>query len=156
RHYAESFPLWVPACAGMLALLSACSSTPEVHSSPTPPPAEKVASAPASTSTAATTTPAAPTAAPIAEPAKRNSKKSKKELEEEAAAAVAAEAAAPVEPPLPPEAVQQFDRAVVLMSSGDTAQAEQSLKSLAATYPSYSGPLVNLGILHAKAGRYDE
>lgn len=66
------------------------------------------------------------------------------------------EAAAPVEAALPPEAVQQFDRAVVLMSSGDFAGAEQGFRSLATAYPSYSGPLLNLGILHAKAGKLDE
>jgi tetratricopeptide (TPR) repeat protein len=71
-------------------------------------------------------------------------------------AAAEAAAAAPVEPVLPPEAVQQFDRAVTLMSSGDLAAAEQGLRSLAAAYPSYSGPLLNLGILHAKAGKLDE
>lgn len=66
------------------------------------------------------------------------------------------EAAVPVEATLPPEAVQQFDRAVVLMSSGDLAGAEQGFRSLATAYPSYSGPLLNLGILHAKAGKLDE
>jgi Flp pilus assembly protein TadD len=52
--------------------------------------------------------------------------------------------------------VQQFDRAVVLMSSGDLVAAEQGLRALATAYPSYSGPLLNLGILHAKAGKLDE
>lgn len=68
----------------------------------------------------------------------------------------AAALAAAAEPVLPPEAVQQFDRAVTLMSSGDLAQAEQGFRSLATAYPSYSGPLLNLGILHAKAGKLDE
>jgi tetratricopeptide (TPR) repeat protein len=62
----------------------------------------------------------------------------------------------PVEPVLPPEAVQQFDRAVSAMSSGDLATAEQGFRSLATAYPSYSGPLLNLGILHARAGKLDE
>jgi tetratricopeptide (TPR) repeat protein len=65
-------------------------------------------------------------------------------------------AATPAEPVLPPEAVQQFERAVALMSSGDLAQAEQSFRALADAYPAYSGPLLNLGILHAKAGKLDE
>lgn len=64
--------------------------------------------------------------------------------------------AVPDEPVLPPEAVRQFDRAVTLMSSGDLAQAEQGFRALAAAYPAYSGPLLNLGILHAKAGKLDE
>ena len=68
----------------------------------------------------------------------------------------AAAAAAAAEPVLPPEAVQQFDRAVTLMSSGDLAAAEQGFRSLATAYPAYSGPLLNLGILHAKAGKLDE
>ncbi len=63
---------------------------------------------------------------------------------------------ASAEAPLPPEAVQQFDRAVTLMSSGDLAAAEKEFRSLAAAYPTYSGPLLNLGILHAKAGKLEE
>lgn len=58
--------------------------------------------------------------------------------------------------PLPPEAVQQFDQAVTAMSSGNFAAAEQGFSALAAAYPTYSGPLLNLGILHAKAGKLDE
>lgn len=58
--------------------------------------------------------------------------------------------------PLPPEAVQQFEQAVLHMNAGDLAAAEQGLRALAAAYPSYSGALVNLGILQAKAGRLDE
>jgi tetratricopeptide (TPR) repeat protein len=61
-----------------------------------------------------------------------------------------------VEPALPPEAVQQFDKAVASMSSGDLAAAEQGFRALAAAYPTYSGPLLNLGILHAKAGKLED
>jgi tetratricopeptide (TPR) repeat protein len=64
--------------------------------------------------------------------------------------------AGPAEPPLPPEAVQQFDNAVAMVNAGNVAAAEGAFRSLASAYPSYSGPLVNLGILHAKAGRLDE
>jgi tetratricopeptide (TPR) repeat protein len=60
------------------------------------------------------------------------------------------------EQPLPPEAVKQFDAAVVHMNAGDAAAAEQGFRALAAAYPSYSGPLVNLGIIEAKAGRLQE
>jgi tetratricopeptide (TPR) repeat protein len=74
---------------------------------------------------------------------------------EEKAAAEAA-AGVPAEPVLPAEAVQQFDRAVQAMSSGDLATAEQGFRSLATAYPSYSGPLLNLGILHTRAGKLDE
>jgi tetratricopeptide (TPR) repeat protein len=65
-------------------------------------------------------------------------------------------AGAAVEAPLPPEAVQQFDKAVSAMSAGDFAAAEQGFRALAAAYPTYSGPLLNLGILHAKAGKLEE
>ena len=64
--------------------------------------------------------------------------------------------AVPAEPVLPPEAVQQFDRAVASMTAGDLAQAEQGFRALATAYPTYSGPWLNLGILHAKAGKLDE
>ena len=64
--------------------------------------------------------------------------------------------AAAAEQPLPPEAVQQFDAAVVHMNAGDLAAAEQGFRALASAYPAYSGPLVNLGILQAKAGRLEE
>lgn len=77
------------------------------------------------------------------------------DAQQEKAAAEAA-AGVPVEPVLPPEAVQQFERAVQAMSSGDLAGAEQGFRALATAYPSYSGPLLNLGILHAKAGKLDE
>lgn len=65
-------------------------------------------------------------------------------------------ATATPEAPLPPEAVQQFDQAVLRMNAGDLAAAEQAFRSLAAAYPSYSGALLNLGILQVKANRLDE
>jgi Flp pilus assembly protein TadD len=71
------------------------------------------------------------------------------DVEESAAALVPEE-------PLPPEAVQQFDAAVVHMNAGDDAAAEQAFRNLASSYPKYSGALVNLGILQAKAGRLEE
>lgn len=39
------------------------------------------------------------------------------------------------------------------MSAGDASQAEQALSTMAQAYPSYAGPLLNLGILYAKTGR---
>jgi tetratricopeptide (TPR) repeat protein len=42
------------------------------------------------------------------------------------------------------------------MNAGDVGAAEQAFLSLAAQYPSYSGALVNLGILQAKANRLEE
>jgi len=57
---------------------------------------------------------------------------------------------------LPPQAVERFEAAVVHMNAGDTAAAEQAFRALAKDYPTYSGPLVNLGILAAKNGRLTE
>jgi Flp pilus assembly protein TadD len=67
--------------------------------------------------------------------------------------AAAAAGTAPIEQPLPPEAVQRFDQAVARMS-GDAATAEREFRALAETYPTYSGPLLNLAILQVKAGRF--
>ena len=75
-----------------------------------------------------------------------------KKAEAEQAAAAAADPAAAI----PPEAVQQFDQAVVHMSAGDLAAAEQGFLALSTAYPSYSGPLLNLGILQVRAGRYED
>ncbi|HEX7013387.1 MAG TPA: tetratricopeptide repeat protein [Steroidobacteraceae bacterium] len=61
-----------------------------------------------------------------------------------------------VQDPLPPEALQRFEQAVVHMTAGDSAAAEQAFAALAAEYPQYSGALLNLGILHMKAGRLEE
>ena len=68
----------------------------------------------------------------------------------------AASATAPVEAPIPPEAQQQFDSAVAAMSSGNLAGAEQTFRTLADTYPTYAGPLLNLAILQTKAGKLEE
>jgi tetratricopeptide (TPR) repeat protein len=57
---------------------------------------------------------------------------------------------------VPPQALQRFDAAVVHMNAGDAAAAEQAFRALAADYPAFSGPLVNLGILEAKAGRFED
>ncbi len=42
------------------------------------------------------------------------------------------------------------------MSAGDTATAEREFRALADAYPTYSGPLLNLGILQVKAGRFED
>ena len=49
-----------------------------------------------------------------------------------------ASATAPVEPAIPQAAVQQFEDAVALMGSGNTADAEQAFRSLSTAYPTYS------------------
>ena len=67
--------------------------------------------------------------------------------------AVAADGSTAVEQPLPPEAVQRFDQAVAQMG-GNAANAEREFRALAETYPTYSGPLLNLAILQVKANRF--
>lgn len=59
-------------------------------------------------------------------------------------------------PPIPPEATQQFERALTLLSAGDLGPAAAELQRLADAYPDYSGPLVNLGIVHLKSGKLPE
>jgi tetratricopeptide (TPR) repeat protein len=59
-------------------------------------------------------------------------------------------------PPIPPEATQQFERALTLLGGGDLGPAEAEFKKLNATYPEYSGPLVNLGVIYLKSGKYAE
>ncbi len=68
----------------------------------------------------------------------------------------AATQAAPIEAPIPPQAQQQFDGAVAAMGAGNLAAAEQAFQTLSSTYPTYAGPLLNLGILQAKAGKLEE
>jgi Flp pilus assembly protein TadD len=76
--------------------------------------------------------------------------------QEAPAEGTAVAAGVPVEEPLPPEAVQKFDQAVVHMSAGDAVTAEREFRALAEAYPTYSGPLLNLGILQVKAGRFED
>lgn len=64
--------------------------------------------------------------------------------------------AGPTTPVEPPEALAENERAMRLMSSGDMPAAEQAFKQLADKYPTYAGPLINLAILHSKAGRTTE
>lgn len=85
-----------------------------------------------------------------AQPATGSSKAGKSGPTEAAAEIAATEA------PIPPEATQQFDSAVALMNSGNAAAAEQAFRALSSTYPAYSGALLNLGILQARAGKLDE
>ncbi|MGH8326545.1 MAG: tetratricopeptide repeat protein [Steroidobacteraceae bacterium] len=58
-------------------------------------------------------------------------------------------------PPVPPEARDEFDKALVLAHGGNDAAAEAQLASLAQQYPQFSTPLVDLGILHRKDGNLD-
>jgi Flp pilus assembly protein TadD len=67
---------------------------------------------------------------------------------------VAPEPAAPVgPPPIPPEATQQFEKALTLLSGGDLAPAAKEFQRLSEAYPDYSGPQTNLGIVYLKMGK---
>jgi tetratricopeptide (TPR) repeat protein len=56
----------------------------------------------------------------------------------------------------PPQAQADFDRAVGLMRAGNQSAAEGQFQQLAAAYPSFAGPDINLGILYRKDGRLDQ
>lgn len=51
---------------------------------------------------------------------------------------------------------RRFERAVTAMQQGPQEDALELLDELAADYPALSGPWVNLGILHAAAGRDED
>jgi tetratricopeptide (TPR) repeat protein len=53
-------------------------------------------------------------------------------------------------------ALADFDRAVGLMRAGNEAQAEQEFQVLAASYPTFAGPDINLGILYRKGGHLEK
>jgi tetratricopeptide (TPR) repeat protein len=55
-----------------------------------------------------------------------------------------------------PRALADFDRAVGLMRGGNQAQAEQEFQVLAASYPTFAGPDINLGILYRKEGQLEK
>lgn len=73
------------------------------------------------------------------------------------ACATAPPAVAPVagEEPVqifPSDASDRYARALGYMDAGDDAQAAVAFRALAADYPDYAGPLVNLGIIESRAG----
>jgi tetratricopeptide (TPR) repeat protein len=55
----------------------------------------------------------------------------------------------------PAAATHRYSRALGYMDAGDDVQAVRELESFGSRYPDYSGPLVNLGILHSRNGRPD-
>jgi tetratricopeptide (TPR) repeat protein len=63
--------------------------------------------------------------------------------------------AAPPPPPPPPQAVAEFDRAVSLMRSGGTTEAQRRFEVLAIEYPQFAGAEINLGIMYRKSGQLD-
>ena len=56
---------------------------------------------------------------------------------------------------VPVEAQQKFDKALALLKAGQTAPATQQLQQLVDAYPTFTGPLVNLGLIELKANRYE-
>ena len=75
-------------------------------------------------------------------------------------APVAANADAAPQPddttPIPERAAQQYAQALQLMKSGRETDAELEFKQLAAGYPQYSGPQLNLGLIYLHASRFPE
>ena len=57
---------------------------------------------------------------------------------------------------IPPRAQADFNRAVGMMRSGNTTEAELEFKQISVTYPQLSTPYVNLGILLRKNGHLDQ
>lgn len=57
--------------------------------------------------------------------------------------------------PIPPEAKEEFSRALSLARAGADGAAEAQLASLASQYPQLCTPLVDLGILYRKSGNLD-
>lgn len=72
------------------------------------------------------------------------------------AGAAVAGSAAPNTGPVPAQAAQQYAEAVRLMRAGRGADAEVPLKQLAAAYPQFAGPEVNLGIVYLQGSHLPE
>lgn len=73
-----------------------------------------------------------------------------------AAPSTAAVPAPPAQPPISPEVRLAFERAVVALAAGRTADAEQGFLALAKSNPELGGPFANLGLIHRRAGKLDE
>src|SRR5271165_1934456 len=115
----------------VLALAAGCHSTPRQPAPRAPQPAAP-APAPSSAPVPATAPAAAASSAGAPRPGP----------------GAAAAAPAAVEAPVPERAAQQYAQALNMMRSGRGTDAELELKQLALSYPQYSGPEVNLGLLY--------
>jgi len=73
-----------------------------------------------------------------------------------ATGSAAASVAPEVNPAPPPQAVADFDRAVSAMRAGSTSAAQRQFEQLAASYPQFPGPEINLGILYRKSGELEQ
>jgi tetratricopeptide (TPR) repeat protein len=58
--------------------------------------------------------------------------------------------------PIPDRAAQQYAQALQLMKSGRNTDAELEFKQLAAGYPKFAGPQLNLGLLYLHDSRLPE
>jgi tetratricopeptide (TPR) repeat protein len=72
------------------------------------------------------------------------------------AAVAGAAAPAAVRPEVPPAARADFTRAVMLMRAGSTADAERAFRQIAAQYPQFAAPLVNVGLMQRKQGQLEK
>ncbi len=63
---------------------------------------------------------------------------------------------APAETPVPESAAAQYAAALQLIKSGKGAAAEPQLAQLAATYPQFAGPELNLGLIYLQDSRLPE
>jgi tetratricopeptide (TPR) repeat protein len=59
-------------------------------------------------------------------------------------------------PEFPTDAMDRYAEALGWMDAGEDLQAAEIFRALAADYPDYAGPLVNLAIIEARAGRTDD
>ncbi|OZG73592.1 hypothetical protein BTA51_11005 [Hahella sp. CCB-MM4] len=57
---------------------------------------------------------------------------------------------------MPEEAALLFDQALVAMEGGRTDQARENLEQLIQSYPSFSGPYLNLGLLAMQEESYEQ
>ena len=130
--------MWLRFCISALAvapLLAACSSAPPAPSrTETPAPVGEPASTEAQSTDARTT--------PLPPP--------------EGAAPAPGSPGGPPVLEVPPRVAADFERAVKLMRAGNTTEAELEFQQLAVGYPQFAAPLINLGLLHRKAGRLEE
>ena len=55
----------------------------------------------------------------------------------------------------PANAEARYQSALSYIESGNDERATRELENLRSTYPDYAGPLVNLGLIHARNGRPD-
>lgn len=74
-----------------------------------------------------------------------------------AASTPVAPPAAPVPPPrsYPARAVTEYGRALELARRGEVTEAELEFGQLAAAYPDFAGPQINIGLLRRKAGNLE-